>query len=97
MSIDVSCVVNYLVIRLTIPVVEHLNGENFMDNSGDISCTGIFIEICPYVFITGDCIETICMLKVLLSVSLLVMLSCVMSRILVSFRSVLGFVCIWST
>ena len=45
MSIDMCCVVNYIFIRLTIPVVEHLNGETFMDNSGNISCTGIFIEI----------------------------------------------------
>jgi len=45
MSIDVCFVVNYNVIRLIIPVVEHLKGENFMDTSSDISCIGIFSEV----------------------------------------------------
>jgi len=37
------------------------------------------------------------MLNILLSVSTLVFLSCILLGVLVSFRSVLGFVCIQST
>ena len=60
MSIDVCCVVNYIVIRLTIPLVEHLYGENFMDNSSDINCIGIFSKInCTGFAITSSLLVTV--------------------------------------
>jgi hypothetical protein len=59
-SINMCYVVNYIVVRLIIFVVEHLKEENCMDNSSDISCIGNFIKVsCTGLALTSSLLTTV--------------------------------------